>query len=235
MSLLDDETAAGMVRIPAGTVDLRDDRRGAQWQEDVEPFQLARLPVTLGQYWALTDTAPDPSVSHALPVTNVSWLDAVDLCNRFSERIGLAPVYSRDAASGEVVRDPAADGYRLPTEAEWQYACKAGTTGYRYGEIDTIAWYEGNSDGRLHDVGGRRPNAWGLYDMLGNVWEWCWDLYDAEVYGAYRTFRGGGWAEAERGCGATVRRRSHPTFAIDDLGFRMARGGTSAPGGNSRD
>ncbi|MFJ8887175.1 formylglycine-generating enzyme family protein [Streptomyces sp. NPDC102402] len=235
MSLLDDETAAGMLRMPAGTVDLRDDRRGAQWQETVESFLLARLPVTLGQYWALTDTAPDPAVSHALPVTNVSWLDAVDLCNSFSSRAGLTPVYSHDARSGEVTRDPAADGYRLPTEAEWQYACKAGTTGYRYGELDAIAWYEENSDGRLHDVGGRTPNAWGLYDMLGNVWEWCWDLYDEEVYGAYRTFRGGGWAEAERGCGATVRRRSHPTFAIDDLGFRMARSPRGVGTEKSRD
>jgi formylglycine-generating enzyme required for sulfatase activity len=59
--------------------------------------------------------------------------------------------------------------------------------------------------------------------MLGNVWEWCWDLYDEEVYGSYRIFRGGGWAECPRGCGATVRRRSHPSFAIDDLGFRLAR------------
>lgn len=117
----------------------------------------------------------------------------------------------------------AADGYRLPTDAEWQYACKAGTSGYRYGQIDDIAWYADNSDGRIHDVGGKAPNPWGLFDMLGNVWEWCWDLYDEDMYGSYRILRGGGWAESERGCGATVRRRSHPTFTIDDLGFRLAR------------
>jgi formylglycine-generating enzyme required for sulfatase activity len=116
-----------------------------------------------------------------------------------------------------------ADGYRLPTEAEWQYACKAGTTGYRYGELDEIAWYEENSEGGVHEVGKKGPNAWGLHDMLGNVWEWCWDLYDEEVYGSYRVFRGGSWAEEDRGCGATCRRRSHPTFGIDDLGFRLAR------------
>ncbi|MBM7441324.1 formylglycine-generating enzyme required for sulfatase activity [Streptomyces sp. HB132] len=223
-TLTDDETVSCMVPIPAGTVDLRDDRRGARWQEEIEPFLLARHPVTVGQHRAVTGTDADPAVPDALPLTSISWLDAVDLCNRFSARAGLAPVYSHDVRSGEVVRDPDSDGYRLPTEAEWQYACKAGTTGYRYGEIDDIAWYEGNSGGRVHESGAKTPNAWGLHDMLGNVWEWCWDLYDEEVYGAYRTFRGGGWAESERGCGATVRRRSHPTFAIDDLGLRLARG-----------
>lgn len=156
-------------------------------------------------------------------MTNVSWLDAIDMCNAISARSGLNPVYTRDADGGEVTCDWNADGYRLPTEAEWQYACKAGTEGYRYGAIDDIAWYADNSGGGVRDVGGKAPNAWGLHDMLGNVWEWCWDLYDEEVYGAYRIFRGGGWAESERGCGTSVRRRSHPTFAIDDLGFRLAR------------
>ncbi|MEU1482311.1 SUMF1/EgtB/PvdO family nonheme iron enzyme [Streptomyces sp. NPDC005752] len=221
-----------MVRIPAGTVDLRDDRRGARWQEEIEPFLLARHPVTVGQRRAVTGAAPDLDVPDALPVTGVSWLDAIDLCNRFSADAGLAPVYSHDVRTGQVTRDPDSDGYRLPTEAEWQYACKAGTTGYRYGEIDAIAWYDGNSGGRVHEIGGKIPNAWGLHDMLGNVWEWCWDVYDEEVYGAYRTFRGGGWAESERGCGATVRRRSHPTFAIDDLGLRLARDNRGAE--NSR-
>ena len=77
---------------------------------------------------------------------------------------------------------------------------------------------EGNPGSRR-----KEPNAWGLYDMLGNVWEWCYDLYDENVYGSYRIFRGGSWAEGARGCGATYRRRSHPTFHIDDLGFRLAR------------
>ncbi|MEV6432836.1 SUMF1/EgtB/PvdO family nonheme iron enzyme [Nocardia sp. NPDC051463] len=116
-----------------------------------------------------------------------------------------------------------ADGYRLPTEAEWEHACRAGTTGPRYGELDEIAWYRGNSDGRMHDVGGKRPNAFGLYDMLGNVWDWCWDVYDAEVYGAYRVLRGGGWFDEHWSCRASVRRRSHPSFRPDDVGFRVVR------------
>jgi formylglycine-generating enzyme required for sulfatase activity len=218
-----DTVSNGMVRIPGGTVDLRDDRRGTRWTADIAPFLLGRHPVTADLLRSATGADPAPATSGASPVTNVSWLDTIDICNAVSARSGLTPAYTRDAGSGEVTCDWNLDGYRLPTEAEWQYACKAGTEGYRYGAIDDIAWYADNSGGGVRDVGGKAPNAWGLHDMLGNVWEWCWDLYDEEVYGAYRIFRGGGWAESERGCGASVRRRSHPTFAIDDLGFRLAR------------
>lgn len=216
-----DPAVPSMVQVPGGAVHLRDDRRGTRWRAEIAPFLLSRYPVTVDLHRAVTGA--DPSVSGASPVTNVSWQDAIDVCNRLSTRSGLRPAYSHDAESGEVTCDWTSDGYRLPTEAEWQYACKAGTSGYRYGQIDDIAWYADNSGGGVHDAGGKTPNPWGLHDMLGNIWEWCWDLYDEEVYGSYRIFRGGGWAESERGCGATVRRRSHPTFAIDDLGFRLAR------------
>lgn len=218
-----DPAAPSMVAVPGGAVDLRDDRRGTRWRAEVAPFLLGRYPVTVDLHRAAAGAGPDPSAGGSAPVVNVSWLEAVEACNQLSARSGLSQAYSRDPRSGEVACDWASDGYRLPTEAEWQYACKAGTSGYRYGQIDDIAWYAGNSAGRVHDVGGRAPNPWGLHDMLGNVWEWCWDLYDEEAYGSYRIFRGGGWAEPERGCGATVRRRSHPSFAIDDLGFRLAR------------
>jgi formylglycine-generating enzyme required for sulfatase activity len=128
-----------------------------------------------------------------------------------------------DPDGGGVVWIAYADGYRLPTEAEWEYACRAGTTGPRYGELDEIAWYRGNSDERVHEVGGKLPNAFGLYDMLGNTWDWCWDVYDAAVYGDYRVLRGGGWFDEHWSCRASVRRRSHPSFRPDDVGFRVVR------------
>jgi formylglycine-generating enzyme required for sulfatase activity len=153
----------------------------------------------------------------------VSWLDAVRFCNKLSRSVGLNDCYRFDEDGTEISLVPGSNGYRLPTEAEWEYACRAGTNGPRYGDLSDIAWYRENSGARPHEVGLKQPNAWGLYDTLGNVWEWCADQYDPQVYGSYRVFRGGGWADAERGCLATNRRRSHPTFAIDDLGFRVAR------------
>lgn len=212
-----------MVSIPGGTVDLRDDRRGSRWQVEIAPLLICRYPVTTAVYRSVGDVDDDSQTSGDAPVVNVSWYDAIALCNQLSDGSGLQQPYSTDANTDDVSWDPAATGYRLLTEAEWQYACKAGTSGYRYGEIDQIAWYADNSEGQVHDVGLKSPNGWGLHDMLGNVWEWCWDLYDEEVYGSYRIFRGGGWAESTRGCGASVRRRSHPSLKIDDLGFRIAR------------
>lgn len=151
----------------------------------------------------------------------MSWLDAILFCNNLSQRGGLTPAY---VVNGDDIEwDTTADGYRLPTEAEWEFACRAGTSGPRYGSLDAIAWYRNNCDGRVHEVGGKEPNAWGLYDTLGNVWEWCWDIYDPEVYGTYRVLRGGGWFDEHWSCRASVRRRSHPTYRIDDVGFRIAR------------
>jgi sulfatase modifying factor 1 len=163
----------------------------------------------------------------SLPVECVSWLAAVRYCNALSERAELTPVYAMSADDEDVQWDVSADGYRLPTEAEWEYACRAGTIGPRYGELADIAWYRDNGLGTVHAVGGREPNAWGFHDMLGNVWEWCWDVYDREVYGSYRVLRGGGWSDEHWSCRASVRRRSHPTFQIDDVGFRVARSADS--------
>lgn len=213
-----------MVEIPQGQITLRDDRIKHIWTANIQPFLMAKYLVTQDLYLEITQDSPSTFKGNKKPVETVSWKEAIVFCNLLSENSGLTPCYSWNNNSEEILFDSKANGYRLPTEAEWEYACKAGTTGIRYGEIDTIAWYKENAEKTTQDVGTKEPNAYGLYDMLGNVWEWCSDIYDETVYGSYRTIRGGGWYDDERGCMATNRRRSHPkSFKIDDLGFRLAR------------
>lgn len=213
-----------MVEIPGGKIELRDDRTKQRWTVELEPFLLAKFLTTQDLYYEITKASPGTFKGERRPVETVSWKDAVTFCNSLSARSGLKPCYSLDSGTEEITFDAQAEGFRLPTEAEWEYACKAGTTATRYGELDLIAWYKNNSGKTTHDVGRKEPNSWGLYDMLGNVWEWCSDQYDQTVYGSYRILRGGGWYDEARGCLATNRRRSHPgSFKIDDLGFRIAR------------
>jgi sulfatase modifying factor 1 len=220
---MDAGTETPMIAIPAGQVTLTDRRTRRSWSVEVAPYLLGAFPVTRAQYASVTGQWPGEARGDRLPVAEVSWWDAVRYCNARSRRDGLTPVYRVHADGEGIDREPSADGYRLPTEAEWEYACRAGSTGPRYGPLDDIAWYRGNSQDRVHEVGGRQPNDWGLYDMLGNVWDWCWDRYDPEVYGSYRVLRGGGWFDEHWSCRASVRRRSHPTFRVDDVGFRLAR------------
>ncbi|MGK4585887.1 formylglycine-generating enzyme family protein [Kitasatospora sp. HPMI-4] len=220
---MDASTLNEMIAIPPGQVVLSDRRTQRSWGVEVAPYQLAAFPVTQALYAQTTGRRPSAARGDRLPVEGVSWWDAVRFCNARSLQDGLAPVYQlRDDGEG-VEWDTSADGYRLPTEAEWEHACRAGTTGPHYGPLDEIAWYRDNSHERIHDVGGKRPNPWGLYDMLGNVWDWCWDVYDAEVYGTYRVLRGGGWFDEHWSCRASARRRSHPSFQVEDVGFRLAR------------
>ncbi|KXY12012.1 formylglycine-generating enzyme family protein [Bacillus sp. FSL K6-0067] len=212
-----------MVNIPKGEVVLRDDRIKKEWQVQIKPFLLAKYVVTIELYDGIINSTCNDYKNSNKPVVNISWHDAITFCNSLSKTAGFTEFYSIQDDGKKVSCNLHSNGYRLPSEAEWQYACKAGAPGYTYGELQKIAWYNENSNGQIQDVGKKEPNAWGLYDMLGNVWEWCYDLYDKKVYGSYRIFRGGSWAEAARGCGATCRRRSHPTFHIDDLGFRLAK------------
>jgi formylglycine-generating enzyme required for sulfatase activity len=212
-----------MLVVPAGTVTLSDRRTRSSWQVDVAAFEIGAHPLTQREYADATGEWPGATRGGRLPVEGVSWSDAIRLCNTLSERAGLVCAYQE--VGDDVAWDTMADGFRLPTEAEWEHACRAGTSGPRYGDLDAIAWYRGNSSEQPHDVGQKQPNAWGLHDTLGNVWEWCWDLYDAEVYGTYRVLRGGGWYDEHWSCRASVRRRSHPTYRVDDVGVRIARSG----------
>jgi len=213
-----------MVEIPKGIIALRDDRTKQQWKVELEPFLLSKFQVTQDLYYEITKESPSAFKGDKRPVEMVTWKEAVIFCNALSIKLKLEPCYFLHSDSEDIDFDPTANGFRLPTEAEWEYSCKTGTSAIRYGELESIAWYKVNSEQTTHNVGLKEPNAWGLYDMLGNVWEWCSDLYDTAVYGSYRIFRGGGWCDQERSVMATTRRRSHPSsFKIDDLGFRIAR------------
>ncbi|WP_256839883.1 formylglycine-generating enzyme family protein [Ornithinimicrobium faecis] len=241
-----------LVAIPAGSITLSDRRTSSRWEVSVAGFEIGVHPVTRQEYAeGLGEQFPPggegsaanelPAADGQVPATDVSWWDAVAHCNRLSTRHGLSPAYEIRPGSGDspdpgsraaspglpepaVIWDRTADGFRLPAEAEWEHACRAGTAGPRYGELDAIAWCRDNSGERPHGVGLKAANAFGLHDTLGNVWEWCWDVYDAEVYGSYRVLRGGGWFDEHWSCRASVRRRSHPTLRLEDVGFRVARG-----------
>ncbi|WP_211211969.1 formylglycine-generating enzyme family protein [Flexithrix dorotheae] len=211
-----------MVKIPEGQITLRDDRIKKQWNVEVKSFLLSRYLVTQELYAMVIQKNPSEFKGDLRPVESVSWKEAVEFCNLLSQKEDLKPCYL--ITEEEVKFDAEANGFRLPNEGEWEYACKAGSVSSRYGELDLIAWYRKNANGKTQYVGRKDPNNWGLYDMLGNVWEWCNDIYEETVYGSYRIIRGGGWNDEERGCLATNRRRSHPkSFKIDDLGFRIAK------------
>ena len=214
--------AANMVSIAAGTITLKDGRTG--WLETVNllPFRINKFVVTQEEYLLISHDREMDTTDRTKPIVDVSWDDAIRFCNLLSQKAGLPACYSWNS-TGEIACDWQSGGYRLPSEAEWEFACRAGSNLIRYGELDDIAWYRDNAEQRLHAVGTRQPNDWRLYDMIGNVWEWCWDVYDPKVYGAYRVFRGGGWCDPPYGCRASCRRKSHPTFHIDDLGFRIAQ------------
>ncbi len=156
-----------------------------------------------------------------------------------SEREKRTPFYRINGTDVAVL---GGDGYRLPTEAEWEYACRAGSsTLYPFGDdasaLGKFAWYDKNSENKTHPVGQKSPNAWGLYDLLGNVWEWCADWYDAKYYASspaadppgasgasHRVIRGGSWYSEPRCCRSAIRCGYAPGERNSYLGFRVARG-----------
>lgn len=232
-----------MIKIPSGEELLRDYIDPVKWISSnyrlsapgikkgkiikekivkVKSFSLLSIPVTNELYSFVMKTDYNKAYKD-YPVTNVNWIEAVIFCNTLSELCGLEKVYILSEKSVEIKCNDSRNGFRLPTDAEWQYACRANSKGYRYGNIDDIAWYRDNSNDECQKVRTKKENTFGLFDMIGNVWEWCFDIYDQERYGDYRIFRGGSFASEERACGATSRRKTFPEYRVDDLGFRIAR------------
>ncbi len=247
------KTGMVLVLIPAGRFDMGspDSDKDAYDHEKPQhpvwitrPFYLGVTEVTQGQYRAVTGENPSYfKGSDDLPVDRVSWNDAIAFCNKLSELDGLKPYYRFGAGERS-----GGEGYRLPTEAEWEYACRAGST-TRYGSGDDAAilgeyaWYNGNSGRKTNPVGQKRPNAFGLFDMHGNVWEWCWDEYKGDYYkespvddppgpapsqASDRVIRGGGWQSNPKYSRSASRSWFTPVDRFSYVGFRLARSHSGA-------
>jgi hypothetical protein len=190
-------------------------RRLVKLKFDVE---FLAVPVTQELYQLVTGHNPSGFKGVNRPVECVSWDDAVSFCNELSRLQGVAPAYRRDASGKVRWPDGHRPGWRLPTAAEWECACRAGTTGETYGDLDDIAWFERNAGARTRAVRSKQPNAWGLYDMLGNVWEWVWD-----ADGDQRLNCGGAWGSSPSSVRAGHRGTNRPDQRFNVLGFRIVR------------
>ena len=181
-------------------------------------FSIGRYEVTQEEWQAVMGNNPSRYKGAKLPVENVSWNDCQEFIRKLNDLTGKQ--------------------FRLPTEAEWEYAARGGNNsrGYKYAgsnDIGSVAWYDSNSDRQTHPVGQKYPNELGLYDMSGNVWEWCSDRYGAyssssqvnpkgPSSGSDRVRRGGCWLSNARNCRVSPRSYGSPDYGFDDLGFRLA-------------
>lgn len=190
-------------------------------------YWLGRTEVTQEQLQAVMEHLPPQSYFRGSdrPAERITWLSAMEFAAKLNER---------ERAAGRV---PAGYEYTLPTEAQWEYACRAGTTGLFAGELTELAWFAANSDGQTHPVGQKQPNAWGFYDMHGNVMEWCLDGYhsypgghvmdlligyDGPSAAMARRVRGGAWVSSIGQCRAAARYKYLINYAGPAVGFRLA-------------
>jgi formylglycine-generating enzyme required for sulfatase activity len=236
-----------LVLIPKGTFMMGSPEREDEPQHQVtisKDYYLGVTEVTQGQYEKVIGENPSRfqkssrfqefrvrgSDTSMYPVEKVWWGDAVEFCKKLSD-------LPEEKKAGRV--------YRLPTEAEWEYACRAGSkSAYSFGEssksLGDYAWFEGNSNGQTHPVGEKKANAWGLYDMHGNVWEWCSDEYGDYPEGAvsdpvgpregsFRVYRGGCWGIGAAYCRSAVRFRYGPSYWGYYYGFRLALSPSGIP------
>lgn len=213
-------------------------------------FWLKQTEVTQGEWMAMMGSNPSAysSCGDKCPVEQVGWYDGLVYMNKLSALKGLSQCYELSGCSGKVGTDYACssvewktdcNGYRYPTQAEWEYAARGATAGARYGSLDAIAWHKGNGGVKTHEVGTKQANAYGLYDMLGNVWEWTWDEYNKELLGgvdpvsggyimsnsAQRVLRGCSLSSFAQWCLVANRFGGSPDIRGVDLGLRPARSG----------
>lgn len=209
-----------MVEIPAGSFCMGSPPGEGYGDEHplhqvkLSAFYMGKYEVTQAQYRAVMRTNPSYFKGDDHPVEDVSWDDAVEFCRKLSQMTG--------------------HEYRLPTEAEWEYAARAGTTGDHERNLDRIAWYYDNSGNKTHPVGQKQPNGFGLYDMYGNVWEWVqdwWGRYQSgeetnpqgPSSGSDRVFRGGSWIITADRCRSALRASGSPGLRSVNIGFRLVR------------
>jgi formylglycine-generating enzyme len=208
----------------------------------IDSFMIDKYLVTQEQFQKVMGSNPSRWKGDKNPVEQVRWSDAVKFCNKRSELEGLQVCYDLESWKCNFE----ATGYRLPTEAEWEYACRAGTTtAYFFGDspakLGDYGWFEKNSGGHPRPVGQKQPNPWGLYDMCGNVWEWCNDFYKVDYYpeapqsnprgpenGETKVVRGGAWRFSDENCRSGYRYNESPGYAdvcfgYDIYGFRCVR------------
>ena len=225
------------VWLPAGQFVMGSPTNEVDWQVNEGPqtrvtltrgLFLGRYEVTQGEYLSVIGSNPSSLTGDTnRPVEMVSWNDATNYCAKLTARERLAG------------RLPAGWAYRLPTEAEWEYASRAGSTNrFSYGDdpgytqLGNYAWYDPNSGGTTHAAGGKLPNRWGLYDMSGNVWEWCSDWYgnypggsvtdpQGSSSGSYRVFRGGSWNNNGGHCRSAYRNYHYSSTKLSSVGFRV--------------
>jgi formylglycine-generating enzyme required for sulfatase activity len=224
-----------MLLIPAGKFTMGDAAgRPDETPRDISvaSFYMDRTPITQELFQKVMGVNPSKRKGANNPVEQTQWTAAARFCNKCSELDGLTPCY--DPKTWEC--NATADGYRLPTEAEWEYACRAGSTaqycfGADAGTLPQYAWFKENSGGAPHPVGQKLPNRWGLHDMHGNVWQWCNDWH---TVGKARVLRGGAWDSTADKCRAAYRHKDAPVFpdaclGSDAYGFRRVRNATPMP------
>lgn len=200
-------------------------------------FSMSKYEITQEQYLSLLGYNPSVFQTLSRPVERCSWYDAVLFCNELSKRAGLDTIYSYDLIIGRMGDGSrlknvhihyTRDGYRLPTEAEWEFACRGDSKGdYHWGsnhkDANLYSWHWHNSDTLTQSVGQKKPNSFGLYDMSGNVWEWCNDWYDLKSYTSSPTVNPVGISQSDVRVirGGSWRNEADPFFRITDRGFWM--------------